>query len=110
MQTLDVSEILEHWVADRKLSRRKLAFLETVHEQTMDSSGSCSFDIAGSLLCSSLDMPKAVYTCQLVAGLLDFVKPLPNEPKHARLIELTEALVDCGQLEQDVAEALFEDL
>ena len=111
MQTLNVPDVLENWAAERKLLPGELAFLETAYDQTVEAIATgCSFEIAGNILCSSLDMPKAVYTCQLVAGLLDFVKPLPNEPKHARLVELTEALVDCGQLEPEVAEALFEDL
>lgn len=110
MNTPDVIDVLELFVAERKLSRRKLAFLETVHQQTLASIDRiCSPHAAGQFLASELDLPQAHFTCQLVADVLDFLNPLPDEGKRARLIEITEALVKTGHLEPDEAESLYED-
>lgn len=98
MRNHSIEEVFDAWVADRKLSRRKLAFLETVHSQTMEGVWGCSPDIAGSHLCSELEMPAGSYVCQLVAELLDHLKPLEQPP--SRLVELNNALVDAGVLEE----------
>ena len=96
-----IEEVFEAWAADRKLSRRKLAFLETVHNQTMEIIGSCSPDIGPGWVCSELEMPQGTYLCQLVAELLDHLKPVEEPP--SRLAELNDSLIDLGLLE---AEAL----
>ncbi len=94
-----IEEVFDAWVADRKLSRRKLAFLEEVHSQTMEMIGSCIPDIAGGHLCSELDMPQGSFVCQLVAELLDHLKPLEEPP--SRLVELNDSLVELGLLEEE---------
>jgi hypothetical protein len=96
-----IEEVFDAWVADRKLSRRKLAFLETAHNQTMEvmlSSCGLSPDVAPGGLCSELDLPQGSYWCQLVAELLDHLKPLEEQP--SRLVELNDALVELGLLEE----------
>jgi hypothetical protein len=93
----EVIEVLDLWVTDRQLSRRQLAFLETVHNQTMESLGSCTPGVADGNACSSLEMPQGSYWCQLVAELLDYLKPLEEPP--SRLVELNDALVELGLLE-----------
>jgi hypothetical protein len=95
-----IKEVFETWVADRKLSRRKLAFLETVHDQTMEVLGSCSPDIADGFTCSELEMPQGSFWCELVAELLDHLKPLDEAP--SRLATLTDALVELGHLEPEL--------
>ena len=108
MNNSDVNDVLELWAAERKLSRRKLAFLETVHNQTMECIGRVNaLDLASGHLASELDLPTATYICQLVAGVLDFLKPVAGEHKHARLAEITEALVEFGHLDADHAERLY---
>lgn len=110
MNNSEVDDVLELWVAERKLSRRKLAFLETVHQQTMECmSPSYGPWIAGQSLSSELDRPEAVYTCQLVADLLDFLKPIPGEP-HKRLADVTQALMECNLIEKEQADALYASL
>jgi hypothetical protein len=112
MKELDVLDVLEQWVAERKLSRRQTSFLKTVHQQTMECMGGMYVpQIAGQGLSSDLDRPEAVYTCQLVADLLDYLKPLDGACKrHARLIEVTDALVECDHLAEEEAEALYNSL
>ncbi len=104
-----VQEVIESFIADRKLSRRKLAFLETVYNQTVTeglhgySPDFCSGHTAG-----CLDVGGAAYVIQLVATLLDFLKPL--EGPHTRLIETTEELVEAGHIEREVADAFYRDV
>lgn len=109
MNNSDVLDLLEHWVAERKLSRRQTSFLRTVYEQAMECMASgCAPSIAGGAVCSDLDLPEAVYTCQLVAHLLDHLKPLQVEGiPRLRLVEITEALLECDHLTEEEAEDLY---
>jgi hypothetical protein len=97
-----IEEVFDAWVADRKLSRRKLAFLEEAHGRTMElmvSSSSLSPDVAPGGLCSELELPQGSYWCQLVAELLDHLKPLDQAP--SRLGLLNKELVELGLLEEE---------
>ncbi len=88
-----IRSIFEDWIADRKLSRRKIAFLETIHSQTVNSLnyGSCSPSIAPQWMISELDGDHFIYECQCIAELLDFLKPR-GESKQLREHEIFDAL------------------
>jgi len=96
--TLELSyeSVLEDWIADRKLSNRKLNFLEQDHEQTMQEIGSVtSFSIASSYTSDELDLPQGSYWVQVVADLLDHLAP---SEEGSRLGELNKGLIDYGHL------------
>lgn len=102
----DLSDVLEQGIVDRKLSRRKLAFLENTYEEFSPYYG----PRAGSGWESGeLDIPGAHYEIQQVAALLDFLKPLP-EHRHQRLIEITDLLVANGYIEERAAERFYEEV
>ena len=96
--TLELSyeSVVEDWIADRKLSNRKLNFLEQDHEQTMQEIGLVtSFSIASSYLSDELDLPQGSYWVQVVADLLDHLAP---SEEGSRLGELNKELIDYGHL------------
>ena len=93
---LSYESVLEDWVADRKLSNKKLAFLEQDHERTMNEIGLVtSFSIASSYYSDELDLPQGSYWVQVVADLLDHL--LPSE-EGSRLGALNKELMDYGHL------------
>ncbi len=104
----DITEVLDDWIADRRLSRRKKAFLETVYDQFLETSGGAyAPSLSGSDYSSWLDLPSGSYLVQVVAALLDHVDPLPEPP--CRLVEVTEQLVEDGHIEREAAEAFYEE-
>ena len=75
-----VESIFEDWIADKKLSRRKIAWLETDLEDFFcqmdrDFAEPYSPTVAPSWMTSELDHPEIVYKVQCMADLLDFLKP-----------------------------------
>ncbi|MBE9172727.1 hypothetical protein IQ216_06385 [Cyanobium sp. LEGE 06143] len=101
-----VIDVLDVWIADRRLSRRKLAFLETVYDQALeDIPQAYSVDIAGHDYCSELDLPSGSLFPLVVAGVLDHLKPLDEAP--CRLVEMAEKLVRCQHLSREEAEAVY---
>ncbi len=87
---------MEDWVGDRKLSNRKIAFLEKDHERTMNEIGLVtSFSIASSYYSDELDLPQGSYWVQVVADLLDHLAP---SEEGSRLGELNKGLMDYGHL------------
>ena len=96
--TLELSyeSVVEDWIADRKLSNRKLNFLEQDHERTMQEIGLVtSFSIASSYLSDELDLPQGSYWVQVVADLLDYLAP---SEEGSRLGALNKELIDYGHL------------
>ena len=96
MIELTYESVLEDWVGDRKLSNKKLAFLEKDHERTMQEIGLVtSFSIASSYYSDELDLPQGSYWVQVVADLLDHLAP---SEEGSRLGELNKGLMDYGHL------------
>lgn len=106
MRSQEIAEVFDCWIADRRLSRRKKAFLNTVYEQMEDGLTSCSPDIAGSEYCGSVDLPAGCFTIQVVASILDALEPLSEPP--SRLVIVTEALVDAEHIDREEAEYIYE--
>ena len=70
--------VFEDWIADKKLSRRKLAWLEATYRDfmhTMQREGAFSPTVAPSWMRDELDSKHLIYEIQCVADLLDFLKP-----------------------------------
>jgi len=107
MRSQDVAEVVSVWCADRTLSRRKKAFLETVYSQYWEGCTGVAPDVAGSLYSSQLGLPPGAFTIQVVAALLDRLEPLPGSER--RLVEVTEALVELEHLSRGEADAIYAD-
>ena len=71
-EDLTLESVLEDWIADRKLSRRKIAFLKQVHQMNLYGDGLPS--ICPSYFSSELDLPNGSYWSLVVADLLDFLE------------------------------------
>ncbi len=69
-EDLTLESVLEDWIADRKLSRRKIAFLKQVHQ--MNLYGDClpSISICSSYFSFELDLPNASCWSLVVTDLL----------------------------------------
>ncbi len=107
--SLEIDSVVETWIADRKLPRRAVGFLKTVHNQSLESIGSgASCHIAPRSICSELDLPQGSYWVQVVAMLLDHLEPVEKVTRHpARWVEVTEALIEAGEIEEGEAEEIF---
>ena len=89
----NVSDVVEAWIADRKLSRRNLAFLRTVFQQMTE--WNCfppyrDYQVADGLCCEELDLPRGSSWLEVIASLLDHLDPRPSTP--CRLEEVMELL------------------
>ena len=101
-----MQSIIEDYLAENKLSRRKLAYLEQEFERLMDSiTEVCFLNIAGGLYCSELEIPQGSYWCQCIAAALDFLKPDRDEAGFDRLTRLNNELVLCGHIDPEDADA-----
>jgi hypothetical protein len=99
--------VIDDYLADNKLSRRKLAWLEQVYDRALASiEAACSIDIAGSIYCSELELPQGSYWCQCIAAALDFIKPERDSIGRSRLDLLNDRLIDYGFLEPEDAGAM----
>ena len=81
-----IRSVFEDWIADRTLSRRKKAFLETTHTQMVHNLEyeACSEpNVAPSWMNDELDKPELIYECQCVADLLDFLSPVKEGQTRA---------------------------
>ena len=81
-----IRSVFEDWIADRTLSRRKKAFLETTHTQMVHNLEyeACSEpNVAPSWMNDELDNPDLIYECQCVADLLDFLSPVKEGQTRA---------------------------
>jgi len=106
MQSRSISEVVASWIADRSLSRRKKAFLETVYSQFVDTGGIGVLDVAGHAYASELDLPPGSFTIQVVAALLDHVDPWPAPGR--RLVEVTDQLLEWEVIDHETAQATYE--
>ena len=76
-----IRSVFEDWIADRTLSRRKKAFLETTHTQmvhNLEYEACMEPNVAPSWMRDELDKPELIYECQCVADLLDFLSPVKD--------------------------------
>ena len=71
-EDLTLESVLEDWIADRKLSRKKIAFLKQFHQMNLYGDGLPS--ICPSYFSSELDLPNGSYWSLVVADLLDFLE------------------------------------
>ena len=103
-----IESVLDDYIADNKLSRRKRAYLQAVFDRTIDSiEEAVSLDIAGSIYCSELELPQGSYWCQCVAAALDFMTPSSELLSDGRqLWALNWRLVLNNFLEIEDAEAI----
>ena len=106
MRNTDVIDVIDTWVADRHLSRRKLAFLRNVYDQVAGGLHGCALDTCGHIYCAELDLPPGSATVQVIAALLDQLDPLPEHPR--RLVQVTEAMVDAEHIDRETADAFYE--
>ena len=103
-----IESVINDYIADNKLSRRKHAYLRAIFERTIFSiDEAVSLDIAGSIYCSELELPQGSYWCQCVAAALDFMTPSSELLSDGRRLDLlNERLVLNGFLEPEDAEAM----
>jgi hypothetical protein len=95
MATQEVSGIINEWVESRHLSRRKLAFLETVYTQMADEILSGGYPSeADWASCQEVGLDSGSYWVQVVASLLDQLKPR-SPSRHE---EITYALHEADHL------------
>ena len=76
-----IRSVFEDWIADRTLSRRKKAFLETTHTQmvhNLEYESVMEPNVAPSWMSDELDKSHLIYECQCVADLLDFLSPVKD--------------------------------
>ena len=99
--TFDLVDVFEEWMCsdDRsRLSRRKLAFLESAHTEALELVGIGKPMIASSFFSDELDLPFGCYWNHLTADLLDFIRPRKG---ISRLTELLQLQLQHGEIEQD---------
>jgi len=106
MRDAVVIDVIETWIADRRLSRRKLSFLRNAYEQVSEGLYNCPLDTCGHIYCAELDLPQGSATVQVIAALLDHLDPVPEHPR--RLVQVTEAMVDADHIDREQAEAFYE--
>ena len=70
MSDWTIKDVLEGWIADRTISRRKLAFLKQMHEINVNSEGQPL--ICPSHISSELDLPNGSTWPYVIADFLDF--------------------------------------
>jgi hypothetical protein len=96
----DIAQVVEGWIADRQLSRRKAAFLEEGLQRSMEAMPVGSPDVAPGEIAEALDLPAGAYWVQVIASLLDYTNPRPGVP---RLNEVEVDLEAYGLLDPSFA-------
>ncbi len=92
--------ILDGWIFNGKVSKKKLDYLEQEFQQELQAVPSAiSFIIAGSEYCNNLDLPSGSYWIQVIAELLDHLRPTNNY--WTRLNQLNTELSYFGHLEEE---------
>ena len=69
-----IKDVLEGWIADRKISRRKLAFLKQMHNINVASGGEPL--ICPNHISSELDLPNGSSWPDVIADFLDYQEGL----------------------------------
>ena len=72
MSDWTIQDVLEGWIADRTISRRKLAFLKQMHEINVNSEGLPL--ICPSHISKELDLPNGSTWPYVIADFLDFLE------------------------------------
>ena len=88
-----IHSIFEDWIADKKLSRRKIGFLETVYSNTLHDLNheSClSPNLAPDWMRSELDKSWLLFEIQCVADLLDLLKPRDGQLREHEMFDLLD--------------------
>lgn len=102
-----VDSLIDDFIADGKLSRRKLAYLDQWYDRCVEELPMAwSFDIAGSMYCTEMEIPQGSYWCQVAAAVLDFLSPRSREDGGSRLVEITKELSLCGHIDPEDLEWL----
>tara|TARA_Y100001968_G_scaffold110928_1_gene100467 strand:+ start:87 stop:422 length:336 start_codon:yes stop_codon:yes gene_type:complete len=73
-----IRSVFEDWIADRELSRRKKAFLETTHTQMMhvlENEACMEPNVAPAWMRDEIDEIDISFECHCVAALLDHLSP-----------------------------------
>ncbi|MCP9798908.1 hypothetical protein KBY81_15090 [Cyanobium sp. Lug-B] len=94
MPTQTIEDVIESWIADRRLSRRQKAFLNEVYDRR-EVAEAASFNLCPRFEATELDVPEATYWIQLVATVLDFEDPREGVVRYD---EVTQELEDYGHL------------
>ena len=100
-----IEKVLEGWIADRKISRRKLAFLKQMHNLNVNSGGESL--ICPSHISSELDLPNGSSWPFVIADFLDYQEALKlghTVTKHK--IELGEKTFSKVSGEEDEPDAV----
>jgi hypothetical protein len=90
-----VQVMFEDFAADKKLSRAKRAWLNDEYDRIQLSADEPA--IAEQFWCDQLGLPDAVYVVELIAHILDLVKPRKGD-ELPRLFEISGELVHRGHL------------
>ena len=90
-----IRSVFEDWIADRTLSRRKKAFLETTHTQmvhNLEYESVMEPNVAPSWMRDELDKSHLIYECQCIADLLDFLSPVKDgkQTRESRIFDLLD--------------------
>ena len=90
-----IRSVFEDWIADRTLSRRKKAFLETTHTQmvhNLEYESVMEPNVAPSWMSDELDKAHLIFECQCVADLLDFLSPVKDgkQTRESRIFDLLD--------------------
>ena len=109
MRSTAIADVLDLWIADRSLSRRKLAFLKEVHQQAVNTLefGLYIPETCDQTYCAELDLPQGSDVAQVVASLLDHLEPMGATRHPERLVNVTNLMVEAGVIKEAQAEALF---
>ena len=92
--------IVESWIANRKLSEIDLDYLEQEHEKGLQAlPAAVCLMTAGETYCQGLDLSIGSYWIQLIASLLDQLRP--TKDIWTRLNFLNKELETYGFIEED---------
>ena len=94
----EITDLIEEWVETRHLSRRKIAFLETVYNQMEDEVMAGGYPSGADFIsCQEVGIDLGSFWVQVVGSLLDQLKPGDS----SRYQEITNALYEMGHLPGD---------
>ena len=92
--------IVDSWIADRKLSEKDLDYLQQEYEKGLPSvPAAVCLMTAGDTYCQDLDLSVGSYWLQLIASLLDQLRP--TKDIWTRLNFLNKELETYGFIEED---------
>ena len=94
-ENLTIESIFQDWIADKKLSKRKISWLEanfrdSFIEMDRDFAENYPKTVAPNWMRSELDNPKCIFVIQCVAELLDNLKPRKKD--ISRMMKISDFL------------------